>query len=66
MEFGVTHLRVKVALIGMSEALAHLTLIGCDELPRSPTFLIVHGAALVAQWAAGIVATFALVILDFV
>ena len=47
----------------MAEALAALALVGRDELAGPPPLLVVHGAAFVAQRAAGVVAALALVVL---
>ena len=47
----------------MSEALAALALVAGDELARAPALLVEHGAALVAEWAAGVVLALALVLL---
>ena len=48
----------------MSEALAALALVAGDELARAPALLVEHGAALVAEWAAGVVLALALVLLQ--
>ena len=56
------HLRVKVALVGVAEALAHLAVVARYELAGTPSLLVEHGAAGVAEGATGVVTTLALII----
>ena len=56
------HLRVKVALVGVTKTLAHLAVVPRYELAGTPSLLVEHGAAGIAEGATGVVATLALII----
>lgn len=56
-------LRIEKALVGVSKALTSFALVGGNELPGPPAFLVVHRAAFVAEGAAGVVAALAVVVL---
>ena len=56
------HLRVEVALVGVTKALTHLAVVPRYELAGAPSLLVEHGAAGVAEGAASVVTTLALII----
>ena len=56
------HLRVKVALIGVAEALTHLAVVPGDELAGPPSLLVEHRAAGVAESPASVVTTLTFIV----
>ena len=56
------HLRVKVALVGVTKALTHLAVVPRYELAGTPSLLVEHGAAGVTEGTTSVVTTLALVI----